>query len=487
MKELSNSKEITIDFKQNYASKALYQAKKFIIPEGAKQINITMNTPDEMWLTAMVYDSHQQLRAQFMNLGTPQPVIIHTESDKTSPYTIYGTLPSGEWTLDLVVVTNRIFEADQHWCRCEIDLIDLKQPTISDRHYWQNQDESVFKLTNYDRDNVINDATGWYKGDFHTHTIYSDGKMTQEENMISAKRQHLDFFFATDHHIVPTIWFEKTDILVIPGVEVTAPLGHYNILGTTQSPFSNQVMTDMLHENGMNKIMHDNYGNSLVSINHPFLTEWKWLFKETPLASIDCIEIWNDPTYPENAEATEEALVAWNILLNDGYRMTGIAGSDAHLKPDERYEGAEKPSLIGDPGTFVHCDYLSEKQVIDHVRAGHVTVSRGERIDFYFEDKLPGDLADKSSGTVNANVSDVSDIYFEWIVNGEVVQRDFTNNAEFKVHVEPNHSVYWVRVNVRNNDGSLYGFTNPIYFKEQVPKLKYWGELLTVLGEDVND
>src|SRR5690625_7534503 len=91
----------------------------------------------------------------------------------------------------------------------------------------------------------------------------------------------------------------------------------------------------MYTEEGMNKILTADYGNAVISINHPFLTEWKWLLSETPLNKIDTMEIWNDPTYPYNVKATERALLAWNYLLNDGYNITGIGGSDSHFKPTE--------------------------------------------------------------------------------------------------------------------------------------------------------
>ena len=63
---------------------------------------------------------------------------------------------------------------------------------------------------NFHADKVFNENKKWYKGDFHTHSIYSDGKMTREENMVSAANQKLDFFVATDHNVLPTSWFDET-------------------------------------------------------------------------------------------------------------------------------------------------------------------------------------------------------------------------------------------------------------------------------------
>src|SRR5690606_21668950 len=138
-----------------------------------------------------------------------------------------------------------------------------------------------------------------------------------------------------------------------------------NLISVSKSPFCNQRLKDMFSEEGMNQIINDDYGQTIISINHPFLTVWKWKFTETLLEKIDTIEICNDPTYSDNEKATELALIAWNHLLNDGYQITGIGGSDSHLKPTETYEDSDIPSLIGDPGTFVYCDQLSATNIVN--------------------------------------------------------------------------------------------------------------------------
>lgn len=473
--------------KQNSKDNKLYQTQTFTVPEHVESIAIRVEASVKAWLTCMVYDEMNELRAQFMNISTPQPIIIHKEQEKTSPYTIYGNIGAGRWKADIVMIADKVVEENKEWCTVQILYNEIDTEVQSDLCAWQTPGKPIFHLADFHAKNVKENKARWYKGDFHTHTIYTDGKMTREENMVSATKQGLDFFVATDHNIIPTSWFDETDTLVIPGIEVTAPLGHYNILGANKSPFCNHRMIDMLSEEGMNKIIHDDYGDALVSINHPFLTEWKWLFKETPLASVHCLEICNDPTYSANEKATELALVAWTILLNDGHTITGIGGSDSHLKPTETYEGSDKPSLIGDPGTFVYCDHLSTEQVLLHVKQGNVTVSRGERIDFQFNDLLPGSNSDGRNGTIKAFVKTNEAVYFEWIVNGEIVKRDDAKESSYTFDFTNDDAYKWIRVDVRYEDGRFYGFTNPIYFGKKQPELKTWGELLTKMEERAND
>lgn len=45
-----------------------------------------------------------------------------------------------------------------------------------------------------EEDVVKDKSEGWYAGDFHTHTFYSDGKLSPEENIEVAKKEGCPFF-----------------------------------------------------------------------------------------------------------------------------------------------------------------------------------------------------------------------------------------------------------------------------------------------------
>ena len=76
----------------------------------------------------------------------------------------------------------------------------------------------------------------WYAGDFHTHTFYSDGKLSPEENIEVAKKRELSFFSPTDHNFNQTK-FPDTDLLIIEGTEITSKFGHVNVFFTNKSIF----------------------------------------------------------------------------------------------------------------------------------------------------------------------------------------------------------------------------------------------------------
>src|SRR5699024_12658778 len=119
----------------------------------------------------------------------------------------------------------------------------------------QKKQDTKLSLEGFDSHQVFQQEKKWYKGDFHTHTIYSDEEMTREENIEIANKQSLDFFVATDHNIIPTSWYDSSNILVIPGTEVTSTLGHFNIINLNTSPFVKNRIRDMYDEKGTNEII----------------------------------------------------------------------------------------------------------------------------------------------------------------------------------------------------------------------------------------
>ena len=443
-----------------------------------ESLYIDVHVSKGVWATCMIYDPNNYLRGQLLLTGDARSILIHKQAHKSNPYTVPGEIYEGEWRINVSFLCNENIEAGGIWGECAVYANELVPGTVKlDKWNWTDEKKSSFQLTLYQSEEVYQHEKRWYKGDFHTHTTFTDGEMSREENVGMAKKQQLDFFVATDHNIVPTSWYDKTDMLVIPGTEVTSPLGHFNIINPNTSPFAKCKVSDMYEEKGTNKIINQNYGDALVSINHPFLKGCPWIYEETVIEHIDTLEIINDPTYPDNRVATEKALIAWNVLLNDGHQITGIGGSDSHLRPTDTYEGSTEPSLMGDPGTYVYCAQLSAKQLMDSVRKGNVIVSRGGFIHFTDGHCLPGEESVLFKGILSVEVETEDAIYIEWIVDGEIKKRAYTN-----VHTYPFHfsetEYHWIRVDIRNTDGTLYGFSNPIYFGKKEPKIHKWKEVL---------
>ncbi|MFS0612786.1 CehA/McbA family metallohydrolase [Lederbergia ruris] len=491
-----------INFKQKIEKGSLlpFFFHRFILPDERDWIAFTFDAIDNVWLQFLVFDAHGTLRVQYLRGNSSNKILLHKEPEKSSTLTIPGELTEGEWMIQ--VFTAHGSNDDHHRIESNTsyeivvesgkgDVIDQDNfHPFGNTHWVLPQQGEGFFINGYDWDEVKEPGERWYRGDFHTHTIFSDGKMTRSGNIESAKKQNLDFFVATEHNIVHTSWTEE-ELLIIPGVEVTSTKGHWNVLGVRQWPDIRTSLPDggLQTEAGTKRLFEEmkNTG-ALCSVNHPFLPPWAWQFADLPLSMIDSIEIWNDPTFKDNLIATERALNFWSNVWNEGYHITGIGGSDSHLLPHESYSDDGQPSLIGDPATHVRAQNLSASAILNAVKQGKVFVSRGPFIHF---SASIGDQTFKVGEEITAALeqNDYSgkcvvtlencdeDISIAWIENGEIVLEEQGTSSSYTLNWK-NKGYRWLRVDVRSTDGQLLGFTNPFYYGSQTPSVSTWGELL---------
>ncbi|MDY6066002.1 MAG: CehA/McbA family metallohydrolase [Finegoldia sp.] len=380
----------------------------------------------------------------------------------------------GEWNLTYALVDNR---GDLSLNITVEEAFDPKTEKVNERSILEE------KTTGQ------GDGKGlWFVGDFHTHTIYSDGKMTREENNEMARKQGLDFFIPTDHNIFHYSWPADNQVEVFPGTEITSSLGHINLLFAEKNPFEDHSIAEISEEKSLIAFIEEAESFSLPSINHPFMPPWDFLLKEFPLDRLKVMEIINDPTYKDSEPASKRAIKAWNYLLNDSYKVTGIGGSDSHLRPDQTYEGSAYPSLLGDPKTFVCAKSKSLEDLKAALIDGEVVVSRKEFIDFDLKglDRDNEDFSGEISLEAWVKEDDFHDskLYLNWILDGDTVKRDQGPNSSFKVSIDS--AYHWIRVDVVDESENLYGFTNPIYFNRSKAdhKMSKWEDLMEKMAND---
>lgn len=80
---------------------------------------------------------------------------------------------------------------------------------------------------------VVNQKTGWYRENFHTHTNASDGRYPAGTLTEITKAKGLDFIAITDHNTFTGLaeLSRSPDFFIVPGLEVTFDKEHFNILG----------------------------------------------------------------------------------------------------------------------------------------------------------------------------------------------------------------------------------------------------------------
>ncbi len=338
----------------------------------------------------------------------------------------------------------------------------------------------------------------WYRGDLHMHTCHSDGTVAASSGgrrvpgpvyrtVEAAAAKGADFIAVTDHNAVShhhslrelQPYFDK--LLLIPGVEVTTFHGHAGVLGAIGFVEFRLTSPHLKRVSDLQDAVERQHG--LFSINHPALPSNElcmgcgWTARSTDYARVASIEVVNGGAVSAQggvAEGVFSGLPFWEARLNEGFRPTAIGGSDNH-KPDA---DAAKPSAVGAPTTVVYAENLSERAILDAIRAGRVFIdvegsgdrlldltamigtrkvgmgeavpaAKGERIGFHARlENLPGGKIEViEDGQVTADAAVVegardAELDFPWTSDG---QR------------------HWLRLNARDADGRLVLIGNPIY------------------------
>ncbi len=322
----------------------------------------------------------------------------------------------------------------------------------------------------------------WLKGDFHAHSTLSDGVLTPRRFIDEAEREGLDFFAITDHNVWSYPHFADSDrVLVIAGVEVTMPYGHFNVFST--APDEPDWMRD-LPEPGYVDHSEAQRGEAAAlvttvareglraSINHPLLFPWEWTDVDAPLAAFRYLEVWNDPTWPENRLANPAALAMWTRWLNAGLRITAVGGSDFH-NPEKMIRGdglTVDGHRIGIPRSYVDAQACTPEAILAAVDRGRVYVTMGPTVEFVVETADHTASMGDTLGAVerplliSAQAWGRGDLEIRVIQNGESVATAAGRNPGLEHRLDPNPAESaWVRIDVCDAD-EVVAFTNPVYF-----------------------
>ncbi len=222
--------------------------------------------------------------------------------------------------------------------------------------------------TAYRSQGTLREESCWYRGDLHCHTHHSDGTAGVDALIAAAQAQELDYIAVTEHntpsHLPDLMRLAPPDLLLIPGIEITTYRGHANLWGV-RGWHEFRATTD----DAMRQIREQARARGcLFSINHPKPGGPPWAYDD-PFAP-DAVEGWQAPWFFGNFLS----LAFWDDLLRQGQRPTLVGGSDKHQGP---FSGQLSGYEVGTPTTWVYARALSERGILDGIRAGRVYVSRG--------------------------------------------------------------------------------------------------------------
>ncbi|MFU8772302.1 MAG: CehA/McbA family metallohydrolase [Anaerolineales bacterium] len=337
-------------------------------------------------------------------------------------------------------------------------------------------------MGNLSLNNVIKPEPGWYAGDFHLHTNLSDGYYAPDELVALCKHHRLDFIAITDHNTIAAFpeFSQDPHFLVIPGIEVSFNEGHWNVFGMEgmqdwlEGIAGDQMVLPLkITQRTTSEIMAQAAGKRLLnSINHPLLKPWEWQDRSTELELVDCLEIWNDPLWPDNERDNPRAVAMWTDWLNAGYRVTAIGGSDFHFLPGENdpYPG-EYPGL---PVTYVYAQSLSGAAILEGLRQRRAYLSMGPQVSFQASMDGRQYAIGADLGVVAGEIEFMAEINsngqaktVQLVKNGEVVAQNPIQSSrstfKFSQHANPGEPT-WVRLELLDQQGKTITITNPIFY-----------------------
>ncbi|MFA7288515.1 MAG: CehA/McbA family metallohydrolase [Melioribacteraceae bacterium] len=349
---------------------------------------------------------------------------------------------------------------------------------------------------------------GWYPGDVHHHSIFSDGNQTPSEIAHAMKGVGLSWGILTDHNIGTQFseWIgnKSIDFIPIKGCEITTEpseiakekgYGHYNQSFISKIdvkyPLNPLIWERALfdnHQDVQDVINKTHNQNGFIAINHSF-QNWDWAgrFKSWgKVNNFDAIEVWNgEPPHSftvndwdtNHININTWSLHAWFSYLNEGNKISGIAGSDCHdIFGKSSYPKGEYywTSTTGNPRTYALCDSLSEKNIKNAMERGELflTSGFGPLLLVDFNGNKPGDIIRikenekiKLTFEVLSNQKLLkSDTGVRIIYNGNIIQSistdtTFTLKKEIELIVEKDG---WVLVEAFGT-WPQYAITNPIF------------------------
>ena len=175
----------------------------------------------------------------------------------------------------------------------------------------------------------------WYRGNTHTHSTESDGKLPIADRFAAYREKGYDFLVLTDHRKVNDVQdYSTSDFLAISGSEVHPPNPYggatYHIVAINiHEPVNcakmhpNAVLDDIKAQGGEAVLCHPYWCGHTVS---DFL----------PLRGYFAVEVYNDTCMSIGKGFSEQA---WDDLLDRGGPVFGIAADDAHGVTHDCFHG----------------------------------------------------------------------------------------------------------------------------------------------------
>ncbi len=299
---------------------------RFYVPPNTVEIEMRFVHPGgDFHLGFLVWDSLKRFRG-WVSLKRGEKVLRISRRNSKHFHGMY--VPFGEWRV-LVHTRDRTEEFDY--------IVELE--FLKEKRDWR-----------------------WVKGEFHTHTVMSDGKWRVEELAGVLKDLGVEFFFVTDHNSFGLDRERLVEgLLALPGIEITSPFGHFLALGVRPGEVGDPFDLDEMSRKIFGPA-HPEFPNDPQCKDCHLMLEMEKL-------EMDFVEIWNGVYEGRDPQENNlKALYRWEKMVDSGRKLSISAGGDIH---NEEFLEYWMP-------TWVYVPEISQDAVLNSLKEGLVIVGNVE-------------------------------------------------------------------------------------------------------------
>ena len=323
---------------------------------------------------------------------------------------------------------------------------------------------------------VAGTGAGWYRGDLHLHSEFSDGQWTLDQLVAEAKAQGLDFLGTSEHNTnaATRVWGRHVgdDFLVVSGEEVTTRNGHWVATGIKPGAWIDWRYRAADTQLSRFTDLTRSLGGAAIAA-HPSVpvTGTRWDFGAS-YPGMDAVEVWNGPWSGFN----QNTVAAWHQLLVDGTFVPAVGNSDSH----------HAGQTVGLAQTVYRLATLSTAEVVAAVKGGHSWIAESAAVDLTFSATGagvtttvggPGDTVTLTLGedlAVHLDVTGVPGTVGQLIGTGGVLAGAFADDTGHLV-LDASVTSGFVRAEVRRpatlpadptadqSNAPMVALTNPIF------------------------
>ncbi len=400
-----------------------------------------------------------------------------TQNDATFGYR-QGQLNAGKWYL---IIGLAALEKDE--IEVKVDWIFNDIPAeLTKTHETERS-----KLFKHEKRKAGPETT-WFRGDLHSHTFHSDGRWSVKAILDSTVANNLDFVSVTDHNTfshhaeIDELQNKYPKLLVLKGEEITTYGGHLNVWGLKRDQWVDFRVSPGTTDSAKRMAKEAHEFGGLISANHPTMDCGGCTWTYGDWGNVDAVEIWNATWDSQD----EEALKIWDGLLQQGKKITAVGSTDTHQPP---YEPSDYPTNLaaGSPTVFISAKALDQERLFEGIKAGgvYVAADSSKRVDFWVDKPQSPGMSEpetigigetavraKAGGTIDCGINldgfiEGAKVRLISFVGSEkpLIEEFPVANERFELRRKLQYGgAGYIRLEVRNPDGSMAAFTNPIWF-----------------------